>query len=71
MLFRSPNVNEITWKFTGVNIWKEEDMWAKEANKRRSEDQTGMAHAARYMGRVGPTRSALVAPLPSIFAPPT
>jgi len=24
----------MTCKFTGVNIWKEEDLWAKEANKR-------------------------------------
>ena len=70
-VFRDPNVNEITWKFTGVNIWKEEDMWAKEANKRRPEAQTGVAHVARYCGRVGPTRLALVALLPSIFSPPT
>ena len=68
--FRDPNVNEITWKFTGVNIWKEEGLRKKEASKRRPEGQTGMAHAARYRGRVGPTRSGLVAPLPSIFAPP-
>ena len=46
LCFRDPNVNEITWKFTGVNIWKEEDLWAKEASKRRLEGQTRGAHAA-------------------------
>ena len=30
-------------------------MGAKEANKRRPEAQKGVAHVARYRGRVGPT----------------
>ena len=67
----TPNVNEITWKFTGVNIWKEEGLRKREASKRRPEGQTGMAHAATVPGRVGPTRLGLVAPLPSISSPPT
>ena len=43
-------------------FWKEEDLGAKEANKRRSEDQKRGAHAARYCSRVGPTKLALEAP---------
>jgi hypothetical protein len=31
------------------------------------EVQTGMAHAARFLSRVGPTRSPLVGPMSSIF----
>ena len=69
--FRDPNVNEKSWKFTGVNIWKEEDLWAKEASKRRPEAQKRGAHAATVPGHVGPIRLALVALLPSIFPPPT
>ena len=52
-------------------FWKEEDLGAKEASKRRPEGRKGGAHAARYCGRVGPTHLGLVAPLPSIFHPPT
>ena len=43
----------MTCKFTSVNFWKEEDLGAKEANKRKPEGQDRWAHAARYMGRVG------------------
>ena len=50
---------------------KEEDLGAKEANERRPEAQKGVAHAARFLGRVGPTFWSLVAPLPSIFSPTT
>ena len=31
---------------------KEEDLGAKEANERRHEAQKGVAHAARFLGRV-------------------
>ena len=48
---------------------KEEGLGAKEANEGRPEAQKGVAHAARFLGRVGPTISALVALLPSIFLP--
>ena len=61
----------MAWKFTSISFWKEEDLWAKEASKRRPEAQKGVAHAATVPGRVGPTLLALVAPLPSIFRPPT
>ena len=57
--------------FSYFNVWKEEDLWAKEASKRRPEGQTRGAHAATVPGRVGPTRLGLVAPLPSISSPPT
>ena len=59
----------MTWKFTSISFWKEEDMGAKEENKRRAEAQKWVAHAARYLGRVGPTNLGLDAPLPSIFIP--
>ena len=52
-------------------FWKEEDLGAKEANKRSPEGRKAVAHAARYCGRVGPTLFPLGAPLRSIFAPPT
>ena len=44
-------------------------MGAKEANKRRPEGQVEWAHAARFLGRVGPINRGLEAPLPSIFFP--
>ena len=69
--FRDPNDVQMTYKITSVNIWKEEDLGAKEANKRRPEAQKRVAHAAPVPGRVGPTLLALVAPLSSIFSPPT
>jgi hypothetical protein len=37
--------------------------------QRRHEGQMGMAHVARFLGRMGPTRSPLVAPMSSIFVP--
>ena len=69
--FRDPNDVQMTCKFTSVNIWKEEDLWAKEANKRSHEGQKGWAHAAPVPGHVGPLQMGLGAPLPSIFPPPT
>ena len=53
----------MTCKFRSINIWKEEDLGAKEANKRRLEAQKGGPHAARYYGRVGPPILALGPPL--------
>ena len=54
-----------------ISFRKEEDLGAKEANERRPEAQKGVAHAAIFLGRVGPTVWSLVAPLPSIFSPTT
>jgi hypothetical protein len=45
----------------------DQDLGAKEVQQRRHEGQMGMAHTARFLGRIGPTRSPLVAPMPSIF----
>ena len=61
----------MTWKFTSISFRKEEDLGAKEANERRPEAQKGVAHTARFLGRVGPTFWSLVAPLLSIFSPTT
>ena len=69
--FRNPNDVQMTWKFMSVDFWKEESVGAKEENKRRPEAQKGVAHAARYLGRVGPTIWSLEASLPSIFSPTT
>ena len=44
-------------------FWKEEDLGAKEASKRRPEAQKRVAHAGTVPGRVGPTLLALGAPL--------
>ena len=69
--FRDPNEVQMTCNFRSINIWKEEDLGAKEANKRRFDGQKGEAHAAKTLGRVGPTFWSLDAPLPSIFSPTT
>jgi hypothetical protein len=45
----------------------EQDFGEKEVQQRRSEEEMVMAHAARCLGRVGPTSSHLVALMPSIF----
>ena len=50
-------------------FWKEEDLGAKEASKRRPEGQKRVAHAAPIPGRMGPLIWALEALLPSIFVP--
>jgi len=51
-------------------FWKEEDLGAKEASKRRPQGREGVAHVATVPGHVGLTLLALGAPLPSIFSPP-
>jgi hypothetical protein len=65
--FRGPNGVYITWNFAGANFSTEQDFGEKEVQQRRSEEETGMAHAARCLGRVGPTHSHLVALMLSIF----
>ena len=44
----------MTWKFTSIGFWKEQSVGAKEAHERKSEAEVEWAHAARYLGRVGP-----------------
>ena len=56
--FRDPNDVQMTWKFTSIGFMKEEDLGAKEANERRPEAQKGVAHAARFLGHVGPPSGA-------------
>ena len=67
--FRDPNNVQMTWKFTSINFRKEEDLGVKEANERRPEAQKGVAHAARFLGRMGPTILGLEPPMSSIFFP--
>jgi hypothetical protein len=67
LTFTDPNGVQITWNFAGANFSMEQDFGDKEVQQRRSEEEMGMAHAARCLGRVGPTCSHLVAPMPSIF----
>ena len=59
----------MTWKFTSISFWKEEDLGAKEANKQRPEAQKRVAHAARFLGRVGSPILALGPPLLSVLLP--
>ena len=68
--FRDPNDVQMTWKFTSISFWKERSVGAKEANKQRPEGQDRVAHAARFLGRVGSSLFPLVAPMSSIFSPP-
>jgi hypothetical protein len=65
--FRDPNGVQMTWNFAGANFLMDQDLGVKEVQQRRHEGQTGMAHAARLLGRVGPTRSPLIAPMSLIF----
>jgi hypothetical protein len=67
LTFGDPNGVQITWNFTGASFSMEQDFGEKEVQQRRSEEETGMAHTARCLGRMGPTRSHLIAPMPSIF----
>jgi hypothetical protein len=66
LTFRDPNRVQITWNIEGTNF-STKHFREKEVQQRRSEGETGMAHAARCLGHVGPTRSHLVALMPSIF----
>ena len=69
-LFQGLNDVIMSCKFTGIIFfWKEEDLGAKEANKRRPEGQNRVPHAAPVPGRVGPPLLALVAPFASILLP--
>jgi hypothetical protein len=53
--------------FGGTSFSTEQDFREKEVQQRRSEGETGMAHAARCLVRMGPAHSHLVALMPSIF----
>jgi hypothetical protein len=44
-----------------------QDFTEKEVQQRRSEGETGKAHAARCLDRVGPACYNLIALMPSIF----
>jgi hypothetical protein len=67
LTFRDPNGVQITWNFGGTSFSTEQDLGAKKMQHGSHEGQTGMAHVARFLGRVGPTSSPLVAPMSSIF----
>jgi hypothetical protein len=57
LTFTDPNGVQITWNFGGTTFFMEQDLGAKEMQQGSHEGQTGMAHAARCLGRMGPTRS--------------
>jgi hypothetical protein len=65
--FRDPNGVQITWNFAGASFFMEQDLGAKEMQHGSHEGQTSMAHAVRFLGRMGPACSPLVALMPSIF----
>jgi hypothetical protein len=67
LTFRDPAGVQITSNFAGTSFSMEQDFGEKEVQQRRSEEETGMAHIARCLGHVGPTRCHLVAPMSSIF----
>jgi hypothetical protein len=45
----------------------DQDFGEKEVQQGSHEGQTSMAHEATFLGYMGPARSPLVAPMPSIF----
>jgi hypothetical protein len=67
LTFRDSNEVQMTWNFVGANFLTDQDLGAKEVQQSRHKGQTGMAHMARFLGCVGPTRSPLVALMTSIF----
>jgi hypothetical protein len=69
LTFRDPNGVQKTRNFAGANFLTDQDLGAKEVLQRRHEGQTGIAHMARFLGRVWPTYSPLVVLMPSIFVP--
>ena len=57
-------------KFTRIIFfWKEEDLGAKEASKRRPEGQKRVPHVAPVHAHVGPPLLGLMAPFASILLP--
>ena len=52
----------MTWKLTSIIFWKEQDLGAKEANKRRPEGPDEWAHVAQVPGHVGPPKILLGLP---------
>jgi hypothetical protein len=67
LTFKDPNGVQITWNFARASFSTEQDFGAKEVQQGSHEGQTSMTHAARFLGCVGPARSPLIAPMPSIF----
>jgi hypothetical protein len=60
---RSPNYV----KLCGCQFFHRTRFGEKEVQQGSHEGQTSMVHAARFLGRMGPTRSSLVVLMPSIF----
>ena len=67
LMFQGPKRRPIDLKIYEDHFLEEESVGAKEAKKWRPEGQKRVAHAARFLGRMGPLNCALVALLPSIF----
>jgi hypothetical protein len=53
LTFRDQNGFQITWKFGGTSFSMEQNLGAKEMQQGSHEGQMGMAHAARFPGRIG------------------
>ena len=68
-LFQGLNDVIMSWKFTGIIFWKQEDLGAREASKRRPDGQRRVPHAAPVPGHVGPPLLGLVAPFATIILP--
>jgi hypothetical protein len=66
LTFRDPNRVQITWNFGGTRFSTEQDLGAKDMQHGSHEGQTGMAHAARFLGRMAYPFPP-IAPMPSIF----
>jgi hypothetical protein len=67
LTFKDTNRVQIIWNFAGARFSTEQDFGEKEVQHGSHEGQTSMAHVARFLGRMGPARSPLVAPMLSIF----
>ena len=68
-MFQGPKRRPNDLIFAGIIFWKEQSVGAKEAKKWKPEGQKRWAHAARFLGRVGPPILGLEPPMPSIFVP--
>jgi hypothetical protein len=67
LTFKDPNGVQITWNFAGASFSTEQDFEEKKVQQGSHDGQMSMTHMARFPGHVGPARSPLVAPMPSIF----
>jgi hypothetical protein len=67
LTFMDPNRVQIPETLREPIFSTEQDFGEKEVQQGSHEGQTSMAHTTRFLSRVGPAYSLIVAPMPLIF----